>query len=122
MLTCSGREWYAKYYNSAINLSSPEFDNVRDIAKKNNVFLSLGIIEKDGGTLYCTAILIDRDGNLLYIHRKLIPTAAERLVWGRGAGDGLKVVDTELGKVGGLICWENYMPAARMALYQQGIE
>ena len=84
--------------------------------------LSVGIIEKDGGTLYCTAVLVDRDGRLLYAHRKLIPTAVERLVWGRGAGDGLTVANTALGKIGGLICWENYMPAARLALYQQGIE
>jgi predicted amidohydrolase len=67
-------------------------------------------------------VLIGKDGKLLSHHRKLIPSAAERLVWSRGAGDGLKVVDTELGKVGGLICWENYMPAARLAMYQQGIE
>ncbi|KAF2121241.1 putative nitrilase [Lophiotrema nucula] len=117
-----GRKWYAKYYNSAISLSSPEFDALRGIAEKNSVFLSVGIIEKDGATLYCTAVLVDKSGKLLYSHRKLIPTAAERLVWGRGAGDGLKVVHTELGKVGGLICWENYMPAARLSLYQQGIE
>ncbi|KAF2710744.1 putative nitrilase [Pleomassaria siparia CBS 279.74] len=117
-----GRKWYAKYYNSAIHVSSPEFDILLGIAAKNKVFLSVGIIEKDGGTLYCTAVLIGRDGQLLSTHRKLIPTAAERLVWGRGAGDGLKVVDTEIGKVGGLICWENYMPAARLTLYQQRIE
>ncbi|OAL55532.1 putative nitrilase [Pyrenochaeta sp. DS3sAY3a] len=120
-----GRKWYAKYYNSAISLSSPEFETLSSIAETNNVFLSIGIIEKDevgGSTLYCTAILIGKNGELLSSHRKLIPTAVERLVWGRGAGDGLKVVDTELGKVGGLICWENYMPAARLALYQQGIE
>ncbi|ORY15438.1 putative nitrilase [Clohesyomyces aquaticus] len=117
-----GRKWYAKYYNSSISISSPEFVTLCGIAEKNKVTLSVGVIEKDGATLYCTAVLIDRDGKLLSTHRKLIPTAAERLVWGRGAGDGLKVVDTELGKVGGLICWENYMPAARMALYQQGIE
>ncbi|KAF2660816.1 putative nitrilase [Lophiostoma macrostomum CBS 122681] len=117
-----GRKWYAKYYNSAISISSPDFEKLCAVAEKNNVFLSVGIIEKDGATLYCTAVLIGRDGQLLSSHRKLIPTAAERLVWGRGAGDGLKVVDTELGKVGGLICWENYMPAARLALYQQGIE
>ncbi|KAF2809991.1 putative nitrilase [Mytilinidion resinicola] len=117
-----GRKWFAKYYNSAIAIESPEFQILLSIAKANNVLLSVGIIEKDGGTLYCSAVLIDRDGKLLSNHRKLIPTAAERLVWGRGSGDGLKVVDTDIGKVGGLICWENYMPAARMALYQQGIE
>jgi predicted amidohydrolase len=137
-----GRKWYARYYNSAISLSSPEFDTLRAIAEANKTFLSVGIIEKDevgGATLYCTSVLIGKDGTILSSHRKvivqalnlnyqtdwstqLIPTAAERLIWGRGAGDGLKVVDTELGKVGGLICWENYMPAARLALYQQGIE
>lgn len=117
-----GRKWFAKYYQSAVTIPSPEFDRMRDIAKTNSVLLSVGIIEKDGGTLYCTAPLIGRDGTLLSAHRKLIPTAAERLVWGRGAGDGLSVVDTDVGKVGGLICWENYMPAARLALYQQGIE
>ncbi|KAH7084121.1 carbon-nitrogen hydrolase [Paraphoma chrysanthemicola] len=120
-----GRKWYAKYHDSAISLTSPEFDTVRAIAEKNEVFLSIGIIEKDevgGTTLYCTAVLIGKDGVLLSSHRKLIASAGERLVWGQGAGDGLKVIDTELGKVGGLICWENYMPAARLALYQQGIE
>ncbi|KAH7071838.1 putative nitrilase [Paraphoma chrysanthemicola] len=120
-----GRKWYAKYHDSAISLSSPEFDTVRAIAEENKVVLSIGIIEKDevgGTTLYCTAVLVGKDGVLLSSHRKLIPTASERLVWGRGAGDGLKVIDTELGRVGGLICWENYMPAARLTLYQQGIE
>ncbi|CAD6567514.1 MAG: hypothetical protein ASARMPRED_000879 [Alectoria sarmentosa] len=117
-----GRQWFAKYYDAAVAIPSPDFDSLTRAARENHVFLSLGIIEKEGGTLYCTAILIDRNGTLLYRHRKLIPTAAERLVWGRGSGDGLIVADTEIGKVGGLICWENYMPAARLALYQKGIE
>ena len=67
----------------------------------------MSLIEKEGGTLYCTTIQFDRDGTLMYRHRKLIPTAAERLIWGRGAGDGLAVVDTEIGKVGGLI-WSGH--------------
>ncbi|KAI5922193.1 carbon-nitrogen hydrolase [Camillea tinctor] len=104
-----GREWYARYYDSAVAVPSPEADVIRNTAKSNQVYLQVGIIEKDGGTLYCTALLVGRDG-------------AERLVWGRGAGDGLSVVQTDIGKIGTLICWENYMPAARMALYQQGIE
>ncbi|KAL7626856.1 Nitrilase [Parahypoxylon ruwenzoriense] len=91
-------------------------------AKSHGVYIQVGIIEKDGGTLYCTALLVGRDGSVLLKHRKLIPTAAERLVWGNGAGDGLGVVQTDIGKIGTLICWENYMPAARLALYQQGIE
>jgi hypothetical protein len=67
----TGRKWYAKYYNSAISVSSSEFDTLRAIAEKNNVFLSVGIIEKDGATLYCTAVLINREGKLLSTHRKV---------------------------------------------------
>ncbi|KAK5448114.1 Nitrilase [Exophiala xenobiotica] len=117
-----GRQWYARYHQSAVGIPSPEFDHLCSIARDHHVLLSIGIIEKERDTLYCTAILLSRKGELLSAHRKLIPTAAERLVWGRGAGDGLQVVDTDIGRVGGLICWENYMPAARLALYQQGIE
>ncbi|EFX05807.1 nitrilase cyanide hydratase and apolipoprotein n-acyltransferase [Grosmannia clavigera kw1407] len=122
-----GREWYARYCKSSVEVPSPEYDVLVETARNCNVLLQVGIIEKAGGTLYCTALLLDRDGSMLYKHRKassmpLIPTAAERLVWGRGAGDGLAVEATSIGKIGSLICWENYMPAARMALYQQGIE
>jgi predicted amidohydrolase len=70
----TGRKWYAKYYNSAISVSSPEFDTLRAIAEKNKVFLSVGIIERDGATLYCTAVLIDREGKLLSTHRKVCDT------------------------------------------------
>ncbi|KAI1179986.1 carbon-nitrogen hydrolase [Nemania sp. FL0916] len=117
-----GREWYRRYYDSAVAIPSPEADIIAEAARTHNVYLEVGIIEKDGGTLYCTAVLFGRDGAILLKHRKLVPTAAERLVWGRGAGDGLGVVQTDIGKIGTLICWENYMPAARMALYQQGVE
>ncbi|WYZ35837.1 hypothetical protein EsH8_X_000484 [Colletotrichum jinshuiense] len=117
-----GRKWYAKYCDSAVEVPSPAFDRLSEVARANNVLLQVGIIEKAGGTLYCTALLLDREGKIVYKRRKLIPTAAERLVWGRGAGDGLQVAQTDVGKVGSLICWENYMPAARMALHQQGIE
>ncbi|OHF01007.1 carbon-nitrogen hydrolase [Colletotrichum orchidophilum] len=117
-----GRQWYAKYSDSAVEIPSPAFDRLSETAKANNVLLHIGIIEKAGGTLYCTALLLDGEGKLVYKRRKLIPTAAERLVWGRGAGDGLLVKSTDVGRVGSLICWENYMPAARMAMYQQGIE
>ncbi|KAK6211678.1 carbon-nitrogen hydrolase [Colletotrichum tabaci] len=117
-----GRKWFAKYFDSAVEVPSPAFDRLSETARANNILLQVGIIEKAGGTLYCTALLLDREGKVVYKHRKLIPTAAERLVWGRGSGDGLQVLQTDVGKVGSLICWENYMPAARMALYQQGIE
>ncbi|KAJ8130475.1 hypothetical protein O1611_g3156 [Lasiodiplodia mahajangana] len=112
-----GREWYRKYYESAVAIPSPAVDILAEAARTHNVYLEVGIIEKEGGTLYCTALLFGRDGTILLKHRK--PN-----VWsgGRGAGDGLGVVQTDIGKIGTLICWENYMPAARMALYQQGIE
>ena len=84
------------------------------------------MIEKDtqssGGTLYCTLIYFGPDGRLLGKHRKLKPTAAERFIWGEGDGSTLPVIATELGKIGGLICWENYMPLARMAMYNKGVE
>ncbi len=89
------------------------------------VFLSIGVIERDrisSGTLYCTLLMFGPDGRLLGKHRKLKPTAAERLIWGEGDGSTLPVYDTEIGKMGGLICWENYMPLARMAMYQKGVE
>ncbi|KAI0200773.1 carbon-nitrogen hydrolase [Astrocystis sublimbata] len=117
-----GREWYRKYYDSSVAIPSPEIDLIAETARTHKAYIEVGIIEKEGGTLYCTALLFGRDGAILLKHRKLIPTAAERLVWGRGAGDGLEVVQTDIGKIGTLICWENYMPAARMALYQQGVE
>ncbi|RDW62346.1 putative nitrilase [Coleophoma cylindrospora] len=117
-----GRQWYAKYYDSAVAIPSPEFAILQQSAEKHKINISIGIIEKNGATLYCTALLIGKDGQLLSRHRKLIPTGVERLVWGRGSGDSLKVVDVGFGKIGGLICWENYMPMARMALYQLGVD
>ena len=86
----------------------------------------MGVIERDGqfsgGTLYCTLLYFGPDGQIAGKHRKLKPTGAERLIWGEGDGSTLTVLDTELGKIGGLICWENYMPLARMAIYGKGVE
>jgi nitrilase len=97
-----------------------------EAARQANVYLAVGVIEKDsqfsGGTLYCTLLYFDPEGQLIGKHRKLKPTASERLIWGEGDGSTLTVLDTELGKIGGLICWENYMPLARMALYGKGVE
>ena len=85
------------------------------------MYVVVGIIERDGGTLYCTAVYLGPDGRILGKHRKLMPTALERLVWGFGDGSTLAAVDTPYGKLGAVICWENYMPALRMAMYQQRI-
>jgi len=82
----------------------------------------VGAIERDGGTLYCTALFFGPDGRLLGKHRKLMPTALERLVWGCGDGSTLTVVDTPRGKIGAVICWENYMPLLRTAMYAKGVE
>jgi predicted amidohydrolase len=80
------------------------------------------VIERDGGTLYCTALMLAPSGDLLGKHRKLMPTAAERLVWGSGDGSTLPVLDTPVGRLGAVICWENYMPLLRMAMYAKGIQ
>jgi nitrilase len=90
------------------------------------VYLALGIIERDsdysGGTLYCTLLYFNPEGQLIGKHRKLKPTGAERLVWGEGDGSTLPVFETEIGRIGGLICWENYMPMARMVMYSKGVQ
>jgi len=96
------------------------------VAREAGVYLAVGVIERDtqfgGSTLYCTLLYFGPDGRLLAKHRKLKPTAAERLIWGEGDGSTLTVLETPHGRMGGLICWENYMPLARMALYAQGVE
>lgn len=95
-------------------------------ARQANAYVCVGVIERDSqfsrGTLYCTLLYFSPSGALIGKHRKLKPTAAERLIWGEGDGSTLTVLDTEFGKMGGLICWENYMPLARMAMYGKGVD
>ena len=91
-------------------------------ARAGNLFLVVGVIERDGGTLYCTVLFFGPDGRLLGKHRKLMPTALERLVWGQGDGSTLTVLDTAIGRIGAVICWENYMPLLRMAMYAKGVQ
>ncbi|MDQ6602412.1 MAG: carbon-nitrogen hydrolase family protein [Chloroflexota bacterium] len=123
--TDAGRRTWARYNANAVEVPSPATDALGRAARDSGVFLAIGVIERDrvsGGTLYCTLLYFGPDGRLLGKHRKLKPTAGERLIWGEGDGSTLPVFDTEFGKVGGLICWENYMPLARMAMYRKGIE
>ncbi len=123
--TDAGRRTWARYNANAVEVPSPATDALGRAARESGVFLAIGVIERDrvsGGTLYCTLLYFGPDGRLLGKHRKLKPTAGERLIWGEGDGSTLPVFDTEFGKVGGLICWENYMPLARMAMYRKGIE
>ncbi|MBP1884412.1 carbon-nitrogen hydrolase family protein [Sinorhizobium mexicanum] len=122
MRSPEGREDFRRYYESAIALPGPEAARLGEIARDNNIHLVVGIIERDGGTLYCSAVTYAPSGKLISKHRKLMPTALERLVWGFGDGSTIGVVDTPLGRIGSVICWENYMPLLRTAMYAQGIE
>ncbi len=120
--TSEGRDWFARYHASAIVVPGPETGAIGAVALDHAMHLVVGVIERDGGTLYCTVLFFAPDGALLGKHRKVMPTAMERIIWGQGDGSTLPVYDTEIGKVGAVICWENYMPLLRTAMYGQGIE
>jgi nitrilase len=119
--TREGRDHFRRYFEASVDVPGPAVDRLAAIAAGTALHLMIGVIERDGGTLYCTALFFSPDG-YLGKHRKLMPTAAERLVWGFGDGSTLPVFDTPLGRVGAVICWENYMPMLRMAMYSKGIE
>lgn len=120
--TDEGRALFQQYATGAITVPGVMTERIGRIAKEHALFLVVGVIERDGGTLYCTVVYIGPDGALLGKHRKLMPTAIERLIWGFGDGSTLSVIDSPIGKFGALICWENYMPLARMAMYGQHIQ
>lgn len=117
-----GREDFRRYFESAIDLPGAEATRLGEIARDNGVHLVVGVIERDGGTLYCSALTYGPSGRLINKHRKLMPTALERLVWGFGDGSTIGVADTPIGRIGSVICWENYMPLLRSAMYAQGVE
>ncbi len=119
--TLQGRTEFKRYFDAAVTVDGPEIAQLCSAAQEHGLYLCMGIIERDGGTLYCTAVYVGPDGRLLGKHRKLMPTALERLVWGFGDGATLEAVETPFGKLGAVICWENYMPALRMAMYQQRV-
>lgn len=120
--TEQGRDDYRRYWEAAIDVPGPTVDVLAGIAKENEVVLVIGVIERDGGTLYCSVLFFGNDGSYLGKHRKLMPTGSERLVWGFGDGSTMPVFDTSLGKVGAVICWENYMPLLRMSMYSKGVQ
>jgi nitrilase len=122
MRTVEGRRWFRRYFEGAIDVPGPETELLGEAAKAHGVWLVIGVIERGGGTLYCTALIFGPMGELAGKHRKLMPTAMERLIWGFGDGSTLPVVDTPVGKIGMVICWENYMPLMRMAMYAKGVE
>lgn len=121
-----GREDFQAYLEHSIHVPGPETEILGRAAKKAAAYVVIGVIEQDQesskGSLYCTALFFGPDGSLLGKHRKLKPTGSERLIWGEGDGSTLPVFDTPYGKIGALICWENYMPLARMAMYEKGIQ
>jgi nitrilase len=123
------REQWLKYWNNSLDLdlssqSSKHLSKISEAIKKANIFVALGVTEKEslGGSLHCSLLYFGKDGNLLGKHRKLKPTGMERYIWAESDGSTLTTLDTEIGKIGGLICWENYMPLARMAMYNKGVE
>lgn len=121
-----GRETWQRYWANSVDVPGPVTVAIGEAARQANAYVCIGVIERDArdgrGTLYCTLLYFGPDGALLGKHRKLKPTGSERLIWGEGDGSTLTVLETPLGKVGGLICWENYMPLARMAMYAKGVE
>jgi nitrilase len=120
--TPEGRRWFRRYWESSIDVPGPAVDRLAATAGEHGVHLVIGVIERDLGTLYCTALFFGPDGAYMGKHRKLMPTAAERLVWGTGDGSTLPVFDTPVGRLGAVICWENYMPLLRTAMYGKGIQ
>lgn len=122
--SAEGRDLFLKYWENAIEVPGEETKLLGSFAKEANSFMAIGVTEKDklSDTLYCTLLYFAPTGEFLGKHRKLKPTAAERILWGEGDESDLVVVNTPQGNIGGLICWENYMPLARTALYQKGLE
>ncbi|SOD80779.1 carbon-nitrogen hydrolase family protein [Spirosoma fluviale] len=120
--TDAGRELYKTYWKNSLQLPSPELKRLEQIARDNSVYLAIGVTERDtlNGSLYCTLVYISPTEGYLGKHQKIKPTGVERLVWAEGTGENsMGVFSTEIGRMGGLICWENYMPLARMRIYQQ---
>jgi nitrilase len=122
----AGRRTFERYWANAVEVPGPATETLGKAAREAGVYLAIGVIERENrfgrGTLYCTLVYFGPDGQLLGKHRKLKPTGSERLIWGEGDGSTMPVFETNLGRLGGLICWENYMPLARMAMYGKGVE
>jgi nitrilase len=120
--TASGRDAFRRYYESSVDVPGESTERMGAAAAEHGVHLVVGVVEREMGTLYCTVLFFAPDGRLLGKHRKVMPTASERLVWGFGDGSTLPVLDTPIGRLGAVICWENYMPLLRAAMYAKGIE
>jgi nitrilase len=120
--TPEGRDEFRRFFENAIEVPGQATDFLGSVARDHGVHLVVGVVERSGGTLYCSALTFGPDGTLLGKHRKVMPTAMERVIWGSGDGSALPVVATNIGRIGSVICWENYMPLLRMAMYTKGVE
>jgi len=119
-----GRQHYADYYNNSFDLESDDLTRLETLSKEQNSYIVIGVTEKQqtNGSLYCSMLYISPTQGLLGVHRKIKPTGTERLVWAEAGAESLVTFDTKIGKLGGLICWENLMPLARMSMYLKGVE
>lgn len=122
--TDDGRKLYSDYHKNSIDIHSEDLRRLEDLSKTQNVYLVIGVTEKEiqNGSLYCSMLYISPKVGLLGVHRKIKPTGTERVIWSEANGESLVSFETQIGKLGGLLCWENYMPLARMSMYKQGVE
>jgi nitrilase len=120
--TSEGREEFLQYWQQAVDIDGPEVIALTKLAKYCGTSIVIGIIERGGTTLFCTALFISDNGEVVAKHRKLMPTASERLIWGQGDGSTIPIVETAAGRIGAAICWENYMPLLRSTMYAKGIQ
>jgi nitrilase len=117
-----GREAYARYFDNAIDAPGSETEALAGLSHRTGASLVIGVIERGGNTLYCTALFFDPMHGLVAKHRKLMPTGTERLIWGQGDGSTLPIVNSAAGRLGAAICWENHMPLLRTAMYAKGVQ
>ena len=122
--TPEGRDLFLEYAQQSVDVLSPDIEFLEEVSRKHNIYLIIGVTEREAssGSLYCSMLYISPKKGLLGVHRKIKPTGTERLIWAEGSGDSLVTFDTAIGRMGGLICWENYMPQARMAMYSKGVQ
>ncbi len=122
--SADGRDLYRRFHDQSLDLDSEDLVRLEKISEITDTYLIIGVSEKqkNNGSLFCSMLYISPSGGLLGVHRKIKPTGTERLIWGEASGESLVSFDTKIGRLGGLICWENYMPEARMAMYKKGVQ
>jgi nitrilase len=122
--TDKGKKQWQNFWENSIEVPGKHTEKLGEIARQFGIYLAIGVSERDSTskTLYCTLLYFNPEGKFLGKHRKIKPTGTERIIWGEGDGKTLTTINSRIGKIGGLICWENFMPLTRMAMYRKGIE